>query len=235
MDKKKLKQLADYCIREGTEFSENGYWSVSYDELYYHFGADVSDINENGKELEKELKQRDEINELIMTEDCIEMTYHMEYCQNCEGNPISLLSVLGCNIYDEHFDSKEKMADNKPIILNAVMERKASEYDYTRCVIDKIVEVSKSAFENFLNSPLYNYDFIAAFNREEHDYRGNTRPCLLLLGEDHDDGVLINTEGYPYARYSSYIPHARQIVEAHEMEMHQLSEPEEDESPVLSM
>ena len=43
-----------------------------------------------------------EINELIMTEDCIEMTCHLQYCHNCQGNPVSLLSVLGCNIYDEH-------------------------------------------------------------------------------------------------------------------------------------
>ena len=79
MDKNTLKQLADYAIREGTEFSERGYWSVSYEELLYHFGAEVSNTNELGKELEKELKQREEINELIMTEDAIEMTYHMEY------------------------------------------------------------------------------------------------------------------------------------------------------------
>lgn len=235
MDKNKLKQLADYCVHEGCEFSENGYWSISYDELFHHFGEDVSDVNENGKELEKELKQRDEINELIMTEDCIEMTYHMEHCANCDGNPISLLSVLGCNVYDEHFGTLEKMSDNKPIIMNAVMERKASEYDYTRCVVDKIVEVSKSAFESFLRAPINDYDFIDDFNYEEHDYRSNTRPCLLLLGEEHDDGVLINTEGYPYARYSSYIPHARQIVEAHEMEQLHDTEPEDDESPVLSM
>lgn len=235
MDKNKLKQLADYAIREGTEFSEHGYWSVSYEELLYHFGAEVSNTNELGKALEKELKQREEINELIMTEDAIEMTYHMEYCENCEGDPLSLLSVLGCNVYDEHFGSDEKMADNKPIIMNAVMERKASEYDYTRCVVDKIVEVSKSAFETFLRAPINDYDFIDDFNQEEHDYRSNTRPCLLLLGEGHDDGVLINTEGYPYARYSAYIPHARQIAAAHEIEQSHDMEPDENASPVLSM
>ena len=37
-----------------------------------------------------------------MTEDCIEMTCHLQYCHNCQGNPVSLLSVLGCNIYDDH-------------------------------------------------------------------------------------------------------------------------------------
>ena len=69
MDKNKLKRLADYAVREGTEHTTDGRWSVSYDELYYHFGEEITDANENGKLLEEELRQREEINELIMTED----------------------------------------------------------------------------------------------------------------------------------------------------------------------
>ena len=50
----------------------------------------------------------EEINELIMMEDCIEMTCHLQYCESCQSDPASLLSVLGCNIYDEHdFESAE--------------------------------------------------------------------------------------------------------------------------------
>lgn len=49
----------------------------------------------------KELRQREEINELIMTEDAIEMTCHLRYCPQCQGDPLSLLSVLGCNFYDD--------------------------------------------------------------------------------------------------------------------------------------
>ena len=75
MDKKKLKQLADYAVREGLEHSEDGQWAVSYEELFYHFGVDVSDSNDIGKLLKEELRQREEIHELVMTEDCIEMTH----------------------------------------------------------------------------------------------------------------------------------------------------------------
>lgn len=102
MDKNKIKQLADYAISECTQHSEDGSWSISYEELYYHFGAEVTDANQNGKLLEEELRQRDEINELIMAEDCIEMSCHLEYCEQCGNSPSSLLSVVGCNIYDEH-------------------------------------------------------------------------------------------------------------------------------------
>ncbi len=64
MDKSKIKRLADYAVRQCCDNSDNCYWSVSYDELYHHFGAEVTDSNENGKLLEEELRQREEINEL---------------------------------------------------------------------------------------------------------------------------------------------------------------------------
>ena len=58
MDKSKIRQLADYAVRQCCDNSENCYWSVSYDELYHHFGAEVTDNNENGRLLEEELRQR---------------------------------------------------------------------------------------------------------------------------------------------------------------------------------
>ena len=117
MDKNKLKKLADYAVRESTEHTTDGKWYVSYDELYYHFGENITDVNENGKLLEKELKQRDEINELIMTEDAIEITCHLEYCPNCRqggiAGALNLVSLIGCNIYDDH-DHEEKSDEDFP-------------------------------------------------------------------------------------------------------------------------
>lgn len=102
-----IRRLADYCVREGTEHTEDGKWSVSYDELYYHFDSTtITSRNGMGRLLREELQQREEINELIMTEDCIEMTYHMEFCENCQEGGIkgamSLFSLMGCNLYDVH-------------------------------------------------------------------------------------------------------------------------------------
>ncbi len=52
------------------------------------------------------LKQEEEVNELIMTEDHIEMSYHLEYCPACNQGGSSgmgsVFSLLGCNIYDAH-------------------------------------------------------------------------------------------------------------------------------------
>lgn len=104
-----ISRLADYIVSEGTEHTENGKWSNTYDELYYHFGAEVTDTNENGKLLREELQRRDEVNELIMTEDCIEVSYHLKYCEKCRQNPLEALSTLGCNIYDEHESEPEQL------------------------------------------------------------------------------------------------------------------------------
>ena len=43
MNKGKIRQLADYAVRECCDHSKNCHWTVSYDELYYHFGAEVTD------------------------------------------------------------------------------------------------------------------------------------------------------------------------------------------------
>ena len=124
MDKSKIRRLADYAVRQSCDNSENCYWSVSYDELYHHFGVEITDSNENGKLLEKELRQREEINELIMTEDAIEMTYHLEHCPNCQqggiAGALNLVSLMGCNIYDEHDDepAAELMEKEQPQMLS---------------------------------------------------------------------------------------------------------------------
>ena len=57
-------------------------------------------------EMTEEQQKEREINELIMTEDAIEMTYHLEHCPNCQqggiAGALNLVSLMGCNIYDEH-------------------------------------------------------------------------------------------------------------------------------------
>lgn len=78
----------------------------------------VPDINGNGKLRQKALQQREETNELLMTEDCIEMTCHLEYCEPCQrgGLPgvMSLLSLMGCNLNDAHSQDEASEHDGMP-------------------------------------------------------------------------------------------------------------------------
>ena len=112
LDKSKLRQLADYCVSEGTAHARNGKWSAPYAKLNRYFGAEISDTNENGRLLREALQKEKEINELLMTEDCIEITYHLEFCRDCQQGGIEgtldLLSLMGCNLYDVHFTNDAK-------------------------------------------------------------------------------------------------------------------------------
>lgn len=136
-----IKQLADYITSEGTEHTEDGKWSNTYEELYHHFGGQITDKNGNGKLLKAELEKRDEVNELIMTEDCIEMTYHLEYCQNCQHSGIegtmSLLSLMGCNLYNAHLEPE--YTHNDIVAINELS-------------LNSLTEEGKAAWDDVLSS-----------------------------------------------------------------------------------
>lgn len=108
MDKTKLKRHTNRAVPDGVEQAVSERRFASYSEPRRRFGELIADANGNEKQLEKELRQKEEINELIMTEDAVEMTYHLACCPNCmqgENSDESLISLIGCNIYDEHFDN----------------------------------------------------------------------------------------------------------------------------------
>lgn len=69
--------------------------------------------------LTEEQQKEEEINELIMTEDNIEMTAHMANCPECQQGGLKgameLVSLMGCNIYDEHEDESEALEDEEKV------------------------------------------------------------------------------------------------------------------------
>lgn len=143
-----IKRLADYVVSEGTEHSEDGSWSNSYEEFLYHFDTTVTPDNGIGQLLREELQERAEVAECIMAEDCIEMTYHMEYCEQCQQGGIagamSLLSVIGCNFEDVHLcDANEEhdLATISELNENTLTEDGKSEWsDVLSAKVEKIYQ-----------------------------------------------------------------------------------------------
>lgn len=43
----------------------------------------------------------------------------------------------------------------------------------------------------------------------------NNYHCLLIYDEEQGDGMLIESEGAAYARYSQYVPNAKLLYEDH--------------------
>ena len=97
-----IKKLADYIVSEGTEHTENGVWSNSYDELYYHFGGQINESNGNGKRLLAELKTRPEIQSVSLDDEQVNVIYLHQYCNNI--HPEGLISENGKGILEDKYN-----------------------------------------------------------------------------------------------------------------------------------
>lgn len=93
--------------------------------------------------------------------------------------------------------------------MKANFIRKAMNYELVpqdEFVIEKEVIIDPMLFERFINQPLDEYDFIK--ENEKLMYCGLTGifHCIFVTSEDHDFGILVDSEGYSYARYTAYLP-----------------------------
>ena len=98
------------------------------------------------------------------------------------------------------------------MIIKADLRCKQTNFNLPQCQIEKVVKLTPSEYIEFVSNPLGYYDFLREFNAEKHEYSPDSIPCLLLIGEGHKDGFIIDTEGYDYARYTSHIPNAEQLA-----------------------
>ena len=98
------------------------------------------------------------------------------------------------------------------MVINTVMRRKDSQVDLQRCVVEKAIEISQAEFSALCNGLLEDKDYISKYKDLMRVDNNGITHCLLVLGSDTEDGILINSEGYNYARYSAYIPNIKQSV-----------------------
>ena len=98
-------------------------------------------------------------------------------------------------------------------LLKTLLQRKESEIHFDACQINHIHELSEQAFHSFRQNLLAEYDFLREYNEK---FAGEPveglRSGVLVLGKGLDDGIFVCTEGYDYARYSAYVPNARQAL-----------------------
>lgn len=97
------------------------------------------------------------------------------------------------------------------MIINAQFTRKPSSFQTEACQVEKVIELPAEKFDAFLASPGNDESFITEHSELMGVWDGMAHG-ILVLGKDREDGVLINSEGYDYSRYASYIPRARDIV-----------------------
>ena len=107
-----IREIAERILEKGLKQTTNGVWRVDWEDIIQHTDRTVTLNNRFGYLLLEELRQKKEVAELIATEDCIEMTYHLEYCPQCQEGGISgvmsLISLMGCNLEDVHLVHDEE-------------------------------------------------------------------------------------------------------------------------------
>lgn len=105
------------------------------------------------------------------------------------------------------------MADK--LILNANMICKADKFVPKRCAVEKVIEVSDPEFKAFAENPMKRNYYIPQY-KDLMGYYDDIYHGVLFVNEQSGDGLLVNSEGCDYARYSQYIPNVRGIICAYE-------------------
>ena len=90
--------------------------------------------------------------------------------------------------------------------MKAIFERKPSDFDLRSFEVSKTIRLPSEVFEAVLQKPMRDYDFIQKNIEQMHCDSSGVYHCLLLTGEGRNDGLLVESEGYSYCRYASYVP-----------------------------
>jgi hypothetical protein len=90
--------------------------------------------------------------------------------------------------------------------MKAIFERKPSQFDLREVEVVKTLSLPAKKFEAVLKAPLRDYDFIMEHTDLMHCDNRGVYHCLLLTGEGRNDGLLVESEGFSYCRYASYVP-----------------------------
>ncbi len=93
--------------------------------------------------------------------------------------------------------------------VKALLQRKDPEITAYDHAVDDVIEISGEEYASLYQDLLSDRSYFA----------GREGNCYLVLGEGERDGILVELEGYKYARYSAFIPYARTIVSDHIREL----------------
>ena len=95
--------------------------------------------------------------------------------------------------------------------IKMILEHKPN-FKFCQAKVEKVIRLADRDFENFIQNPMGDQDFVKENIGLMHMDENGVYHCLLVTGEGHRDGVLVEAEGYGYARYASYVPDAAALA-----------------------
>ena len=86
--------------------------------------------------------------------------------------------------------------------INAAFQGKQLSMEEEPCEVRKVISLPDKEYAFFKKHLMYEYDFLRK-NADQMGIRTGTRQCVLVMGESSEDGVLVDSSGYGYARYTA--------------------------------
>lgn len=93
-------------------------------------------------------------------------------------------------------------------------ERKINEFNLNDCIIEGIKLMDEKEFEEFRKTLLEDKDFIRDRKEEIYIDEEGVVHSLLALNMDTGDGILIDSQGFDYARYAAYLPNIKSYIDS---------------------
>ena len=122
------------------------------------------------------------------------------------------------DLYNELTTPPELETTDK-LIIRTTLNYKANFYEPADCIVEKAISVSHEEYSALINITDNCYDFIAENQECMYYDKDNNSHCLLIYDEESGDGILINADGCNFAKYSAFIPHAKEMIEQHKLEL----------------
>ena len=97
------------------------------------------------------------------------------------------------------------------MIVKIIPQRKEPEIKAQPWEIERTVELPPGEFRFFKEHLLKDQSFIAECAESLHMDSSGVTHGMLVLCEGIDDGILVNSEGFAYARYAAYLSGARTL------------------------
>lgn len=98
------------------------------------------------------------------------------------------------------------------MIVETKLNRKEPEIKTDKCMVSCVHELSFDDFQSFRNNLLEDYSFISDNVHKMYEDEKGVSHCLLVLDKVSGDGILVESEGASYARYSAFLPNARILL-----------------------
>lgn len=109
--------------------------------------------------------------------------------------------------------------------MYAIFQGKQPAMEEAPCEVCKVICLTDKEYAFFKKHLMYEYDFLRK-NADGMGFRNGIRQCVLVMGETSEDGVLVDSSGYGYARYTAPFLGARSYMTLRDQNLLVREEPE---------